>query len=70
MQQIKHSISGDNNLVQFHLRQKETVIKREVACRYCVQGCLKILLLLFTFMKMHGTSKSDQFSEEDSRNSS
>ena len=61
MRQLVHSLSGDNNLVPFHLLWREIVLKSEKVYQCFVQDCLKIFLLVFICLKMHWNPKNDQF---------
>ena len=40
--QLVHSLSGDNNLVPFHLWWKKVVLKREKVSKYFVKDCRTI----------------------------
>ena len=64
-----HSFSGDNNLVLFHLRWRETLLKREKVCNCFVQDCLEIFLLFpFSYYLFENAwnSKDDEFLVEKS----
>ena len=61
MRTLVHSFFGDNNLVLFHFWRREAVVKREKVYKCFVQDCLKVFLLVFTFLKMHRNSKNYQF---------
>ena len=49
---LVHSRFRDSNLVLFHMWWEEIVLKPENVCKYFVQDCLQIFLLVFTSLKM------------------
>ena len=66
---LELSLSGDNNLVTFHLWSRKIVLDRGKLYKSFVQDCLKIFLLVFTSLKMQENSKTDQFLIEKSKSS-
>ena len=67
MKKLVHSLSGDNNLVPFHLWWREIVLKSGKVSKCFVQDCLKIFHSVFTCLKMHWNPKNDQFLVEKSK---
>ena len=52
MRKLVHSLSGDNNLVPFHLWWRKIVLKSEKVYKYFVQDCLETFSEIFTSLKM------------------
>lgn len=67
MRQLVHSLFGDNNLVSFNLRAREILPKSEKSTKVLPKIVRKILLLVFTTLKIHLNSKIDQFLAENSK---
>ena len=67
MRQLVHSLFGDNNLVSFHLRAREILLKSEKSTKVLPKIVRKIFLLVFTTLKIHLNSKIDQFLAENSK---
>ena len=67
MRQLVHSISGEYNLVPFHLWQRQIVPTGVKVCKYFVEDSLKTLLLVFISLKMNRNSENDQFLVEKSK---
>ena len=62
-----YSLCEYNNVVPFDLLKSETMPKHENFSIYFVQNCLKIFLLLLTFLEMHVNSTNDQLLLEKSK---
>ena len=67
MRQLVHSLLGDNNLVSFNLRSREILLKSEKSTKVLPKIVRKILLLVFTTLKINLNSKIDQFLAENSK---
>ena len=67
MMDLVHSRFRDNNLVPLHMWGEEIVLKPENVCKYFVQDCLKIFLLVFTSLKMLKNTNNDQFLVQKSK---
>ena len=69
MWQLVHSLCGDNNLVPFHLRWREIVLKSEKVCKCFVQDCAFQAYICGNDAKqMNFVTGSDSVQEQHSKN--